>query len=93
MFANEIYLERELAGPGGNTGANRKSIFHRCHPILVAIIWELTKETIDLPLGCLQGGGDLERELAGLLEDGVEGLRAERPAPRRDRAERALVRG
>ena len=35
---------------------------------------------------------DLERELAGLLEDGVEGLRAERAAPRRDRAERALRR-
>ena len=32
-----------------------KSISHRCHPILVAIVWRLTKETIDLPLGCLQG--------------------------------------
>ena len=29
---------------------------NRCHPILVAFVWELTKETIDLPLGCLQGG-------------------------------------
>jgi len=36
-----------------NPGANRKSISHRCHPILVA---KLTKEIIDLPLGCLQGG-------------------------------------
>jgi len=27
-----------------------------CHPILVAFVWELTKDTIDLPLGCLQGG-------------------------------------
>ena len=42
--------------PGGNPGANRKSISHRCHPILVAFVWELTKETINLPLGCLQGG-------------------------------------
>jgi len=42
--------------PGGNPGANLKSISHRCHPILVAFVWELTKETIDLPLGCLQGG-------------------------------------
>ena len=41
--------------PGGNPCANLKSIFHRC-PILVAFVWELTKETIDLPLGCLQGG-------------------------------------
>ena len=36
--------------------ANRKSISHRCHPILVAFVWELTNETIHLPLGCLQGG-------------------------------------
>jgi len=42
--------------PGDNLGANLKSISHRCHPILVAFVWELTKETIDLPLGCLQGG-------------------------------------
>jgi len=42
--------------PGDNPGANLKPISHRCHPILVAFVWELTKETIDLPLGCLQGG-------------------------------------
>ena len=42
--------------PGGNPGANLKSTPHRCHPILVAFVWELTEETIDLPLGCLQGG-------------------------------------
>ena len=42
--------------PGGNPVANLKSISHRCHPILVAFVWELTKETIDLHLGCLQGG-------------------------------------
>ena len=42
--------------PGGNPGANLKSISHRWHPILVASVWELTKETIHLPLGCLQGG-------------------------------------
>ena len=29
--------------PGGNPGANLKSISHRCHPILVAVVWELTK--------------------------------------------------
>ena len=38
------------------TGANFKSISHRCYPILLAFVWELTKTTIDLPLGCLQGG-------------------------------------
>ena len=42
--------------PGGNPGADLKSISHRCHPIMVAFVWELTKETVDLPLGCLQGG-------------------------------------
>ena len=42
--------------PGGNPEANLKSVSHRCHPILVAFVWELTKETIELPLGCLQGG-------------------------------------
>ena len=40
---------------GGKPGANFESISHRCHPILVAFVWELTKETINLPLGCLQG--------------------------------------
>jgi len=45
-----------LHHPGGNPGANLKSISHRCHPILVAFVWELTKETIDLPLACLLGG-------------------------------------
>ena len=53
---------KEGAGvhPGGNPGANLKSISHRCHPILVAFVCELTKETIDLPLGCLQGGQMLD---------------------------------
>ena len=34
---------------------------HRCHPILVAFVWKLTKETINLPLCCLQGGWRLPR--------------------------------
>ena len=45
--------------PGGNRGENLKSIAHRCLPILVAFVWELTEEIIDLPLGCLQGGSTL----------------------------------
>ena len=36
--------------------ANLKSISHICHPILMAFVWELTKETIDVHLGCLQSG-------------------------------------
>ena len=35
---------------------NLVSISHRCHLFVVAFVWELTKETIELPLGCLQGG-------------------------------------
>ena len=42
--------------PGGNPGGNLVSISHRCYLREVAFGWELTKETIYLPLGCLQGG-------------------------------------
>ena len=45
-----------LHHPGIKLRANVKSILHRCHPILVEFVWELTEETVDLPLGCLQGG-------------------------------------
>ena len=42
--------------PDGNPEANLKSISHRCYLREAAFQWELTKATIDLPLGCLQGG-------------------------------------
>jgi len=42
--------------PGGNQEANLESISHRYYLREVAFEWELTKETIYLPLGCLQGG-------------------------------------
>ena len=42
--------------PGGNPGAHLKSISHRCHLREVEFEWELTKDTIYLPLACLQGG-------------------------------------
>ena len=35
---------------------NLKSISHRCQLLEVAFVWDLTSETIYLPLGCLQGG-------------------------------------
>jgi len=44
---------RGVVHPGDNPGANLKSISHICYPILVAFVWELTKEAINLPLGCL----------------------------------------
>jgi len=40
--------------PGGDPGANLKSISHRCYLEEVACVLELTKETIDSSLGCLQ---------------------------------------
>ena len=51
--------------PGGNPGANLKSISHRCYPWEVAFKWELIEEIIYLPLGCLQGGGP--RDLVNAL--------------------------
>ena len=42
--------------PRGDPGANLKSISHRCYLQEVAFGWDVTKETIYLPLGCLQGG-------------------------------------
>ena len=42
--------------PGVDLRANLESISHRCHLFGVEFVWELTKETIHLPLGCLQGG-------------------------------------
>ena len=51
--------------PAGNLGANLKSISHRCYLREVAFEWELTKETIKLPLGCLQGGNLCEDDIVG----------------------------
>ena len=45
--------------PGFELRANLSSISHKCHLFEVAFVWELTKETIHLPLGCLQGGEPL----------------------------------
>jgi len=57
LFWNEVWwISLGLNHPGGNPGANLKSISHRCHPILGAFVWGLTQEIIHLPLGCLQGG-------------------------------------
>jgi len=42
--------------PGVDLRANLGLISHRCHLCEVVFVWELTKETIQLPMGCLQGG-------------------------------------
>ena len=46
----------QVLHPGGNPGANFKSISHRCHLFEVAFPLELTKENTPLPLCCLHGG-------------------------------------
>jgi len=51
FITSDLARSVPLFHPGGNPGANVKSISHRCHPILMAVVWELTEETIDLPLG------------------------------------------
>jgi len=62
--------------PGVELRANLKSISHRCHLFEVAFVWELTKETIQLPLGCIQGGShgtaipESVAALIGALEPG-----------------------
>ena len=42
--------------PGVEVRANLKSISHRYYLFELDFLWELNKETIHLPLGCLQGG-------------------------------------
>ena len=55
-----LFERFELKHSGGNPGANLQSIPHRCYLREVAFEWELTKESIYLPLGCLQGGEEEE---------------------------------
>jgi hypothetical protein len=52
--------------PGGNPGANLKSTSHRCYLFEEAFVWDLSKETIHLPLGCLQGGSGFSAALSTL---------------------------
>ena len=56
VYCGEVQPGLTLLQPGGDPGANLKSISHRCYLREVAFEWELTKETIYLTLGCLQGG-------------------------------------
>jgi len=52
MWAGEENGQAHTRHPGGNPGANLKSISHRYYVFEVAFVWELTKEIIDLHLGC-----------------------------------------
>ena len=57
----------EVTHPGGDPGANRKSISHRSHRFEVAFVWELSEETFHLPQGCLQGGCPTKPKRASVL--------------------------
>ena len=61
-------------------GQISSQISHRCYLILVAFVWELTQETIYLPLGCLQGGCGQNLALRDDVEDRDEhGCGGQRP--------------
>ena len=47
---------KHTSHPGGTQWANLNTIFHRCYLREVIFEWELTIETIYLPMGGLQGG-------------------------------------
>ena len=49
--------------------ANLQSISHRCYLREIAFEWELTKETMYLPLGCLQGGYEEGQDLDPVVVD------------------------
>ena len=49
--------------PWRQPGADLKSISHRCYLREVVFEWELTQETICLPLSCLQGGNSRTPQL------------------------------
>ena len=52
----QVQSLRLVCHPGVEMRANLKSISHRCYLFEIACVRELTKQTIHLPLGCLQGG-------------------------------------
>ena len=63
--------------PGVKLRANLKSISHRCYLFEVALVWELTKETIVLPRGCLQGGSGVKQLLDRSVKQFRGGLESE----------------
>jgi len=58
----ERFSMNEVPHPGVELRANLESIFRRRFLFEEAFVWQLTKETIHLPLGCLQGGFPARRE-------------------------------
>ena len=69
--ALEGLQRREMVHPRGNPGANLNSISNRCHLFEVEFVQELTKESIHLPLGCLQGGFSCSVITTGSVSFGV----------------------
>jgi hypothetical protein len=65
-----IMHAEQVSHPGVESRAILKSTSHRCYLFEVAFPWELSKDTIHSPLGCLQGG-------EGYLRVAVWGLRVE----------------
>ena len=65
MRMRQAQVKSDLIYHGVDLRANLKSISHRCHFFDVAFVWELTKETIHLPVGCLQSGDHMNAAGAG----------------------------
>ena len=70
--------------PGVDLRANFNSISYRFHLFEVALLWELTIETIHLPLECDQGGldSDAVREANSIFEsENIQGFLAHKNLP------------
>ena len=83
-----IFHIHSTVHPGGISGANLKSIPHRCYLREVAFVWKVTEETSYSPLGCLKGGYTNLRTtdglsgadvLVGLTERGCTGSKPPQP--------------
>ena len=69
-----------LSPPGGKPWANLEFISHLCCLFEDVFVWRLTKETMHLPLGCLQGGVNSSTIYVYDHKGGTEGDLAERTA-------------
>ena len=62
VFVGTSLASHMKSHTGDKPEANLKSISHSCHPIMVAFVWELTEETIHLPLACLQAARTIPKK-------------------------------
>ena len=56
MRRHQTPLHNASSHPGVEHRSKLNVFSHRCHLVEMAFVWELTEETIHVPMGCLQGG-------------------------------------